>query len=83
MAGSKPALPTGIWLKFAKKGSGLTTITYEQARNMAIAYGWIDGLVNKYDEKYYVISFTQRRSKSVWSKINREVVASLIADGIM
>ena len=73
----------GVWLKFAKKGTGATTISYEEARNAAIAFGWIDGLTNRFDETYYLIRFTPRRAKSMWSKINRAVVESLIAAGKM
>lgn len=68
----------GIWLKFAKKGSGIKTVTYEQAREGAIIYGWIDGLINKYDEQYYLVRFTPRRPRSKWSKINREIAEQLI-----
>jgi uncharacterized protein YdeI (YjbR/CyaY-like superfamily) len=69
---------TGVWVKFAKKGSGETSLTYEEAREGAIIYGWIDGLINSYTEKAYLRKFTQRRAKSSWSKINREIVEQLI-----
>jgi len=68
----------GIWLKFAKKGSGITTVTYIEARDLAIQYGWIDGLINKFDEQYYLIRFTPRGPKSVWSKVNKAVAENLI-----
>ena len=67
-----------IWLKFAKKDSGIRSVTYEEAREGAITYGWIDGLINRYDESYYLIKFTPRRPKSKWSKINREIAEGLI-----
>lgn len=68
----------GIWIKFAKKDSGIPSITYEQAREGAIIYGWIDGLINSFGDHYYLRKFTPRRAKSIWSKINREIAESLI-----
>jgi len=77
-----PTAP-GIWFKFAKKASGLPTLTYVEARDTAIAHGWIDGLKFGYDDTYYLLRFTPRGKKSVWSKVNREVVERLIAEGRM
>ena len=74
---------TGIWLRFYKKASGVETINYAQALDVALCYGWIDGLVNKYDDKSYLQKFTPRRSKSIWSKINIENVARLEKAGKM
>src|SRR5688572_20350776 len=73
----------GVWLQFAKKNSGATSITYEQARAAALQYGWIDGLVSRIDDTYYAMRFTPRRAKSVWSKINCELVEGFIAAGKM
>jgi uncharacterized protein YdeI (YjbR/CyaY-like superfamily) len=73
----------GIWLKFAKKGSGVQTINYEEAREGALIYGWIDGLVNSLDEKFYLQRFTPRRPKGTWSKINVGIVDDLIKAGKM
>lgn len=73
----------GIWLQFAKKNSGITTVTYEEAREVALRYGWIDGLLNALDEQYYCIRFTKRKPRSVWSKINRTIVEGLIEQGRM
>ena len=75
--------PQGIWLKFAKKASGIQSITYEEAREGALMYGWIDGLKNGLDETYYTLRFTPRLPKGVWSKINREIALGLIRDGKM
>jgi uncharacterized protein YdeI (YjbR/CyaY-like superfamily) len=72
-----------VWLKFAKKGSGAATVTYEEARDTAIAFGWIDGLINKLDDRYYLTRFTPRKTKSVWSKVNCAVAEQLIAEGAM
>ncbi len=74
---------TGIWLRLYKKGSGIETILIEQAVESAICWGWIDGLINRYDEVSYLIRFTQRRAKSVWSQVNVAKVERLIAEGRM
>jgi uncharacterized protein YdeI (YjbR/CyaY-like superfamily) len=73
----------GIWIKLAKKGSGLTTVSYEEARDSGLRYGWIDGLINKWDNACYLTRFTPRKAKSVWSKINRGIVEDLIEQKLM
>ena len=73
----------GIWLKFAKKASGVPTVTYEDAREEAIVHGWIDGLINGLDERFYLLRFTPRRPRSKWSKINREIAERLLAEEAM
>lgn len=77
------AVTQGIWLKFYKKNSGVTTISYDQALDEALCYGWIDGQVKRYDELAYLQKFTPRRSKSMWSKRNIEHVARLTSAGLM
>ena len=72
-----------IWVRFAKKASKKKTPTYEEARERAIAWGWIDGLINRWDDDYYVIRFSRRRKKSNWSRINRGIAEQLIKDGRM
>jgi uncharacterized protein YdeI (YjbR/CyaY-like superfamily) len=74
---------TGAWLRLAKKASGLTSISYDEALEVALCYGWIDGQSKSYDEQSWLQKFTPRRSKSVWSKINREKALRLIANGQM
>jgi uncharacterized protein YdeI (YjbR/CyaY-like superfamily) len=69
-----------IWMKFAKKNSEATSISYDEALDVALCYGWIDGLINGYDEKYYLTRFTPRGPKSIWSKRNREHIARLILE---
>lgn len=69
-----------IWLKIAKKNTGAVSISYDQALDVALCYGWIDGLVNKYDENYYLQRFTPRGPRSIWSKVNREHIARLIKE---
>ena len=73
----------GVWLRLAKKGSGLQSISYDQAVEVALCYGWIDGQSKRYDDQWWLQKFTPRRPKSVWSKINREKVERLIASGHM
>ena len=73
----------GLWLKFAKKGSGIESVTYDQAVEVALCYGWIDGQVRKFDEDYYLQRFTPRRSRSKWSKVNRKKATELIERGEM
>jgi uncharacterized protein YdeI (YjbR/CyaY-like superfamily) len=73
----------GIWLKLAKKDSGIASVTYAEALEVALCYGWIDGQVAKFDESYFLRKFTPRGPKSVWSKINRESAVALIERGAM
>jgi uncharacterized protein YdeI (YjbR/CyaY-like superfamily) len=73
----------GLWLKIAKKGSGIESVTYDQAVEVALCYGWIDGQVRKFDEDYYLQRFTPRRSRSKWSKVNRKKVTELMERGEM
>ena len=69
-----------VWIKFAKKNSGAVSITYDEALEVALCFGWIDGLLNKFDEQFYVVRFTPRTNKSIWSKRNVELVEQLIKD---
>jgi uncharacterized protein YdeI (YjbR/CyaY-like superfamily) len=77
------ATSVGLWLKFAKKGSGLDTVTYAEAVEVALCYGWIDGQVRKLDEDHYLQRFTPRRARSRWSKTNRQKATELIERGEM
>ncbi|HSE41172.1 MAG TPA: YdeI/OmpD-associated family protein [Acidobacteriota bacterium] len=74
---------SGIWLKFFKKDAGIASVTYDEALDEALCYGWIDGQLKKYDEKSYIQKFTPRRKKSLWSKRNKDHVARLISEGRM
>jgi uncharacterized protein YdeI (YjbR/CyaY-like superfamily) len=71
----------GVWLEFAKKESGLTSVSYKEALEVALCYGWIDGLVAPVDAKRYRQRFTPRRARSKWSQINRAAVERLHAVG--
>ena len=72
-----------VWLLFWKKASGRKTIDWAQAVEIALRYGWIDGLVRSIDEHRYMQRFTPRRPKSKWSKVNKEIAERLIAAGEM
>ena len=75
---------SGVWVKIAKKkNSGAHSVTYEEALQIALCFGWIDGLVQKYDEQYYLQKFSPRRSGSTWSKSNIARVEKLIQDNKM
>lgn len=70
---------TVLWIKHAKKASGEASITWTEAVDVVLCYGWIDGQSRSLDERYYLQRYTPRRARSLWSKINRERVARLIA----
>lgn len=73
----------GIWLKLAKAGSGIASVTYPEALEVALCYGWIDGQKKGFDERFWLQKFTPRRAKSIWSKINCQKAEALIANGAM
>ncbi len=69
-----------FWLRYYKKATGKPTILHTDAIDVALCWGWIDGLANKYDDESYLVRFTPRRPKSLWSQINVEKVERLIAE---
>jgi uncharacterized protein YdeI (YjbR/CyaY-like superfamily) len=73
----------GFWLRYYKKASGKPTVVHVDAVDVALCWGWIDGLINKYDEISYVVRFTPRRPKSTWSKVNIAKVIKLVESGKM
>ena len=73
----------GVWIKFARKGSGVASVTYMEALHAALCFGWIDGQARSLDEASYVQRFTPRRARSIWSKRNREFATALIESGRM
>jgi uncharacterized protein YdeI (YjbR/CyaY-like superfamily) len=77
------AASPGVWLKFAKKGSGVPSVGKAEAIEAALAHGWIDGQLDKLDEPFWLVRFTPRSRTSKWSKINRDTAARLIAQGQM
>ena len=77
------ALSTGIWIRLFKKDTGIASITYAEALDEALCYGWIDGQKKSYDTTSWIQKFTSRRPKSIWSKRNREHIARLEKSGRM
>jgi uncharacterized protein YdeI (YjbR/CyaY-like superfamily) len=77
------AAAEGVWLKIAKKGSGVESVTYAEALELALCFGWIDSQKRGFDEKHFLQRFTPRRPRGKWSKINREKAEGLIAAGAM
>jgi uncharacterized protein YdeI (YjbR/CyaY-like superfamily) len=73
----------GVWLVFHRKGSGIPTVTYDEALDEALAFGWIDSVIKKVDETSYVRKFTPRRPYSIWSSSNIARVGSLKREGRM
>lgn len=73
----------GLWLRLAKTDSGLRSVTYAEALEIALCYGWIDGQKRGESDLTWLQRFLPRTAKSIWSKINREKCAALIADGRM
>ena len=74
---------TGIWLLLAKKGSGQKTVTYAEALDAALEFGWIDGQAKGIDDATYMQRFTPRRPQSPWSSRNRVFAETMIAEGRM
>jgi uncharacterized protein YdeI (YjbR/CyaY-like superfamily) len=75
--------PDGVWLKIAKKGTDVESVDYPQALDVALCFGWIDGQKKGLDETHWLQRFTPRRSRSIWSKINRAKAEALVAAGEM
>jgi uncharacterized protein YdeI (YjbR/CyaY-like superfamily) len=73
----------GVWMKIAKKGSGIESVTYAEALELALCFGWIDSQKRGFDEKHFLQRFTPRRPRGRWSRINRDVAEGLIATGKM
>ena len=79
----QPRSSKGIWLKLAKKESGIKSVSRQEAIDGALCYGWIDGQLQKFDERYWLIRFTPRSAKSKWSSINQNRIQTLIDTGRM
>ena len=73
----------GVWLRLYKKASGVASLSYPEALDVALCYGWIDGQRKKGDELSFLQKFTPRRPKSLWSKRNIEYIKRLTAAGLM
>ena len=81
--GRHHASETELWLKIYKKDSGAPTVTYAQALDVALCWGWIDGLKKAFDDRAFLQRFSPRKPRSVWSQINRTHVERLTAAGRM
>jgi uncharacterized protein YdeI (YjbR/CyaY-like superfamily) len=73
----------GVWLQIAKHGTGVETVTYPEAVEIALCHGWIDGQRRRRDDIYFQQRFTPRTPRSKWSKINCDRAEALIASGRM
>jgi len=79
----QPVDATGVWIKFAKKGGGKSSLSKAEAIDAALCYGWIDGQLNKYDDTHWLVRFTPRKPRSKWSEVNRTRALQLIEEGQM
>jgi uncharacterized protein YdeI (YjbR/CyaY-like superfamily) len=77
----QPADSAGLWLKLAKKGSGVASVSKAEAIDAALCHGWIDGQLDPYDDAHWLIRFTPRKARSKWSRNNRTRALELIAEG--
>ena len=73
----------GLWLKLAKKGAGVDSVSYAQALEVALCFGWIDGQKRSFDEQFWLQRFTPRSPRSRWSRINRDKAQALVEQGRM
>src|SRR3954468_18930387 len=73
----------GLYVKLAKKGAGVPSVTYAELVESALCFGWIDGRSNRLDDRFYLQRITPRRSRSVWSQKNVEAAEALIRTGRM
>jgi uncharacterized protein YdeI (YjbR/CyaY-like superfamily) len=73
----------GVWIRMAKKGTGIASLDWARAVEVALCFGWIDGRSKRIDDEWFVQRFTPRRPRSVWSKVNRQKVETLTAAGRM
>jgi uncharacterized protein YdeI (YjbR/CyaY-like superfamily) len=77
------ASSNGLWLKIAKKSSGVASVTYAEALELALCFGWIDSQKRGFDDSFFLQRFTPRRPRGKWSRINRDKAEELIAGGTM
>ena len=73
----------GVWLQLAKKNSGIASISYDEAVESALCYGWIDSQGKSFDDKTWIQKYTPRGKKSIWSKVNKEKAEVLLTNGRM
>ena len=80
---SRPATAKGLWLKLAKKSSGVASVSKAEAIDTALCHGWIHGQLDSFDDDFWLIRFTPRQSTSKWSEKNRSRALELIAQKLM
>ncbi|WP_030056097.1 MULTISPECIES: YdeI/OmpD-associated family protein [Streptomyces] len=80
---AEPEGSVGLWLKIAKKESGIPTVSYAEALDAALCFGWIDGQKDKFDDEFWLQRFTPRKARSKWSKVNCGRAEELITAGVM
>jgi uncharacterized protein YdeI (YjbR/CyaY-like superfamily) len=73
----------GLWVKFAKKGRGIASISFPEAVQVATCFGWVDSKMQSVDDDYYVLRYQPRRPKSNWSASSKELAERLIVEGRM
>jgi uncharacterized protein YdeI (YjbR/CyaY-like superfamily) len=74
---------TGVWLVYCKKNSGMPSVTYDEAVAEALCFGWIDSVPKKIDEQQYCQLFSPRKPRSGWSRVNKQRIDQLLADGLI
>ena len=77
------SVSTGAWLRIAKKGAGIKTVSYAEALEIALCHGWIDGQKKAENEHYWLQRFTPRTARSIWSQINKAKAEALVSAGRM
>ena len=80
---ANPDISGGVWLRHAKKGAPFPSVIYQEALEVALCFGWIDGQRKGLDESCYLQRWTPRRARSIWSKVNREKALRYIEEGRM
>lgn len=80
---AQPPDATGLWVKFAKKESGVVSVSKAEAIDVALCQGWIDGQLDTYDDAFWLTRFTRRKPRSRWSQVNQTRALQLIAQGRM
>jgi uncharacterized protein YdeI (YjbR/CyaY-like superfamily) len=78
---AQPENSPGLWVKFAKVGSGFRSVSKAEAIDAALCHGWIDGQLDKYDDQHWLVRFTPRKPRSKWSQVNRSRAAELLQAG--
>jgi uncharacterized protein YdeI (YjbR/CyaY-like superfamily) len=73
----------GVWVKFAKKGRGIASVSFDEALELAMCFGWVDSKMHGVDDDYYILRFQPRRPKSSWSARNKALAEQLIDEGRM